>query len=247
MKYTTLGRTGVTVSKLCLGTMTYGGGEMPAWNTGTTGWHVSMEDAREHFKLAVDSGINFFDTADVYSCGLSEEITGRYLREMMSRDDVVVATKVFGVMGPGPNNRGLSRKHIIEGCEKSLKRLGMDYVDLYQIHRWDPNTPIEVTMEALHDVVKAGKALHIGASSMWAWQFITAQQVAERNGWTQFATMQNHYNLVYREEEREMLPYCEATGVASIPWSPLARGLVTRDRGAVTSDRKSTRLNSSHT
>ncbi|MFM2125619.1 MAG: hypothetical protein RL328_2070, partial [Acidobacteriota bacterium] len=176
------------------------------------------------------SGINFFDTADVYSCGLSEEITGRYLREMMSRDDVVVATKVFGVMGPGPNNRGLSRKHIIEGCEKSLKRLGMDYVDLYQIHRWDPLPEIEETLEALDSLVRSGKVRYIGASSMAAWQFSKALYKAKENGWHRFATMQNHYNLVYREEEREMIPLCVDQNVAVIPWSPLARGFLTGSR-----------------
>ena len=230
MKYTTLGRTGITVSRLCLGTMTYGGGEMPPWSTGTTGWHVTKQDAREHFKLAVDSGINFFDTADVYSVGLSEEITGQYLREMMSRDDVVVATKVFGVMGPGPNNRGLSRKHIVEGCEKSLERLGMDYVDLYQIHRWDSLPEIEETLEALDSLVRAGKVRYLGASSMAAWQFSKALYTAKAHGWHRFATMQNHYNLVYREEEREMIPLCIDQNIALIPWSPLARGFLTGSR-----------------
>jgi aryl-alcohol dehydrogenase-like predicted oxidoreductase len=210
--------------------MTYGGGEMPPWSTGTTGWHVNKQDAREHFKLAVDSGINFFDTADVYSIGLSEEITGQYLREMMSRDDVVVATKVFGVMGPGPNNRGLSRKHIVEGCEKSLKRLGMDYVDLYQIHRWDSLPEIEETLEALDSLVRAGKVRYLGASSMAAWQFSKALYTAKEHGWHRFATMQNHYNLVYREEEREMIPLCIDQNIALIPWSPLARGFLTGSR-----------------
>jgi len=210
--------------------MTYGGGEMPPWSTGTTGWHVTKQDAREHFKLAVDSGINFFDTADVYSVGLSEEITGQYLREMMSRDDVVVATKVFGVMGPGPNNRGLSRKHIVEGCEKSLERLGMDYVDLYQIHRWDSLPEIEETLEALDSLVRAGKVRYLGASSMAAWQFSKALYTAKAHGWHRFATMQNHYNLVYREEEREMIPLCIDQNIALIPWSPLARGFLTGSR-----------------
>ena len=210
---------------------------MPAWNTGTSGWHVNKEDAREHFKIALDSGINFFDTADVYSCGLSEEITGHHLREMASRDDVVVATKVFGVMGAGPNNRGLSRKHIIEGCEKSLKRLGMDYIDLYQIHRWDPLPEIEETLEALDSLVRDGKVRYLGASSMAAWQFSKALYLAKEHGWHRFATMQNHYNLVYREEEREMIPLCIDQKVGIIPWSPLARGLLTRPRPAGTSVR----------
>ncbi len=203
---------------------------MPAWNTGTTGWHVNKEDAREHFKIALDSGINFFDTADVYSCGLSEEITGHHLREMASRDDVVVATKVFGVMGAGPNNRGLSRKHIIEGCEKSLKRLGMDYIDLYQIHRWDPLPEIEETLDALDSLVRDGKVRYLGASSMAAWQFSKALYLAKEHGWHRFATMQNHYNLVYREEEREMIPLCIDQKVGIIPWSPLARGFLTGSR-----------------
>ncbi len=232
MKYTTLGKTGITVSRLCLGCMTYGGGPVPAWATGTTGWHVNKEDSREHFKLALDSGINFFDTADVYSIGLSEEITGVHLREMASRDDVVVATKVQGVMGPGPNKRGLSRKHIIEGCEASLKRLGMDYVDLYQIHRWDPGTPIEETLEALDSLVRAGKVRYLGTSSTAAWQLSKALYTAKEHGWHRFISMQNHYNLVYREEEREMIPLCMDQGLAVIPWSPLARGFLsgTRDK-----------------
>ena len=230
MKYTRLGRTGLEVSKLCLGCMSYG---IP--DRGTHQWTLDEDTSNDFIRRAVEAGINFFDTANFYSDGTSEEIVGRALGQYARREDIVIASKVFYPMRRGRNAGGLSRKEIMFEIDNTLRRLGTDYVDLYQIHRWDPNTPIEVTMEALHDVVKAGKALHIGASSMWAWQFITAQQVAERNGWTQFATMQNHYNLVYREEEREMLPYCEATGVASIPWSPLARGLVTRDRGAVTS------------
>jgi aryl-alcohol dehydrogenase (NADP+) len=230
MKFTTLGRTGVTVSRLCLGCMSYGGGEMPAWATGTSGWHVDKEAAREHFKLALEGGINFFDTADVYSLGRSEEITGHWLREMASRDDIVVATKVHGVMGPGPNNRGLSRKHIIEGCEKSLKRLGMDYVDLYQIHRFDPLTAVEETLEALDSLVRAGKVRYLGASSMAAWQLSKMLYTAKENGWHRFVSMQNHYNLVYREEEREMIPLCIDQGLAVIPWSPLARGFLTGTR-----------------
>ncbi len=232
MKYTTLGKTGITVSRVCLGCMSYGGGEIPAWSTGTTGWHVNKEDAREHFKIALDSGINFFDTADVYSVGLSEEITGAHLKDMASRDDIVVATKVQGVMGPSPNKRGLSRKHIIEGCENSLRRLGMDYVDLYQIHRWDPGTPIEETLEALDSLVRAGKVRYLGASSMAAWQLSKALYTAKEHGWHRFISMQDHYNLVYREEEREMIPLCMDQGLAVIPWSPLARGFLTGSRDA---------------
>jgi aryl-alcohol dehydrogenase-like predicted oxidoreductase len=229
MKYTRLGRTGLEVSTLCLGCMSYG---VP--DRGTHQWTLDEDTSRDFLRRAVEAGINFFDTANFYSDGTSEEIVGRALTEFARREDIVIASKVFYPMRRGRNAGGLSRKAIMFELDNSLRRLGTDYIDLYQIHRYDPNTPIEVTMEALHDVVKAGKVLHIGASSMWAWQFITAQHAAERNGWTQFATMQNHYNLVYREEEREMLPYCAATGVAALPWSPLARGLVTRDRGAVT-------------
>jgi aryl-alcohol dehydrogenase-like predicted oxidoreductase len=181
--------------------------------------------------MAVDGGITFFDTADVYSGGTSEVATGRLLRKLIDRDEVVVATKVHGQMTPGPNGRGLSRKHILAAIDASLARLGMDYVDLYQIHRWDKLTPIEETMEALHDVVRAGKARYIGASSMYAWQFARAQHVAERNGWTKFVSMQNHLNLVYREEEREMLPLCIEDGIGVIPWSPLARGMLAGNRG----------------
>ena len=239
MQYTLLGKTGMTVSRLCLGTMSYGGGDIPSWSAGTKGWHVNKEDAREHFKLALDNGITFFDTADVYSAGLSEEITGHYLREMAHRDDIVLATKVHGPMGHGPNKKGLSRKHIIEACDNSLRRLGMDYIDLYQIHRWDINTPIEVTLDALDSLVSAGKVRYIGASSMAAWQFSKALYLAKENGWHRFSTMQNHYNLVYREEEREMIPLCIDQGVALIPWSPLARGFLsgTRQREGVTTQR----------
>jgi 1-deoxyxylulose-5-phosphate synthase len=214
--------------------MSYGGGDIPAWALGTKGWHVEMEGAREHFKIALDAGINFFDTADVYSVGLSEQITGHYLREMATRDQVVVATKVFGAMGPSPNQRGLSRKHIIEACDSSLRRLGMDFIDLYQIHRWDPNTPIEETLEALDSLVRAGKVRYLGASSMAAWQLSKALYTAKINGWHRFVTMQNHYNLIYREEEREMIPLCMDQGLGIIPWSPLARGFLsgTRKQGA---------------
>jgi aryl-alcohol dehydrogenase (NADP+) len=210
--------------------MTYGGGDIPAWSTGTKGWHVNKEDAREHFKLALDSGINFFDTADVYSIGLSEEITGTHLKEMASRDDVVVATKVQGIMGPGPNRRGLSRKHIVEGCENSLRRLQMDYVDLYQIHRWDSGPAIEETLDALDSLVRSGKVRYLGASSMAAWQLSKALYTAKEHNWHRFATMQNHYNLVYREEEREMIPLCMDQGLGVIPWSPLARGFLSGTR-----------------
>jgi aryl-alcohol dehydrogenase-like predicted oxidoreductase len=238
MQYTALGNTGITVSRLCLGCMSYGSGEVPPWATGTRGWHVGKEDAREHFRIALDAGITFFDTADVYGIGQSEEITGAHLRDMASRDDIVVATKVHGVMGPGPNRRGLSRKHIIEACENSLRRLGMDFVDLYQIHRWDPNTPIEETLDALDSLVRSGKVRYLGASSMAAWQLSKALYTAKERGWHRFVTMQNHYNLVYREEEREMIPLCMDQGLGIIPWSPLARGFLTgtrqRDSGSTT-------------
>ena len=230
MKFTNLGKTGITVSRLCLGCMSYGGGEMPAWAQGTRGWHVNKEDAREHFAMALDAGINFFDTADVYSAGLSEEITGFYLNEMASRDDIILATKVHGVMGAGPNRRGLSRKHILEACDNSLRRLRMDYIDLYQIHRWDPKTPIEETLDALDSLVRAGKVRYLGASSMAAWQLSKALYTAKENRWHRFVAMQNHYNLVYREDEREMIPLCMDQGLAVIPWSPLARGFLTGTR-----------------
>ncbi|MEO8097828.1 MAG: aldo/keto reductase [Acidobacteriota bacterium] len=230
MKYTTLGQTGITVSRLCLGCMSYGGGELPSWALGTAGWHVNKEDARQHFATALEGGINFFDTADVYSIGRSEEITGAYLKEMASRDDVVVATKVHGVMGPGPNRRGLSRKHIIEACENSLRRLQMDYVDLYQIHRWDSLPALEEILDALNSLVQSGKVRHLGASSMAAWQLSKALYTAKEHGWHRFVSMQNHYNLVYREEEREMIPLCMDQGLAIIPWSPLARGFLTGTR-----------------
>jgi aryl-alcohol dehydrogenase-like predicted oxidoreductase len=230
MKFTTLGKTGITVSRLCLGCMSYGGGEMPAWSQGTRGWHVNKEDAREHFAMALDAGINFFDTADVDSAGLSEEITGFYLNEMASRDDIILATKVHGVMGAGPNRRGLSRKHILEACDNSLRRLRMDYIDLYQIHRWDSKTPIEETLDALDSLVRAGKVRYLGASSMAAWQLSKALYTAKENRWHRFVAMQNHYNLVYREDEREMIPLCMDQGLAVIPWSPLARGFLTGTR-----------------
>jgi aryl-alcohol dehydrogenase (NADP+) len=197
-------------------------------------WSLSEDASRPFIRRAVEAGINFFDTANVYSAGSSEEIVGAALRDFASRDEIVLATKVHGRMRPGPNGGGLSRKAIFAEIDASLRRLGTDYVDLYQIHRWDPTVPIEETLEALHDVVKAGKARYIGASSMWAWQFAKALHLAERNGWTRFVTMQNYYNLLYREEEREMLPLCADEGIAVIPWSPLARGRLTRDWDATT-------------
>jgi aryl-alcohol dehydrogenase (NADP+) len=223
MEYVSLGRTGLKVSKLCLGTMTYGD---PAWRS----WVLSEDAGRPFIKRALEHGINFFDTADMYSNGVSEEILGRAVRDFATRDHVVIATKVFYPMSTDSNDRGLSRKHIMSAIDASLRRLGTDYVDLYQIHRWDPDTPIEETLLALHDVVRAGKARYIGASSMWAWQFATALHLAGRNGWTRFVSMQNHYNLVYREEEREMLPLCGAEGIGVIPWSPLARGFLAGNR-----------------
>ncbi|MBT2290874.1 aldo/keto reductase [Paenibacillus albidus] len=224
MEYIKLGSTGLEVSRLCLGCMSYGIPER-----GTHAWTLGEEESRPFIQRALELGINFFDTANIYSDGTSEEIVGRALRDFTSRDEVVIATKVHGRMRPGPNGGGLSRKVIMSEIDHSLKRLGTDYVDLYQIHRWDHETPIEETLEALHDVVKAGKARYIGASSMYAWQFMTALHVAERNNWTKFVSMQNYVNLLYREEEREMLPLCEALGIGVIPWSPLARGRLTRD------------------
>ncbi|HEX2320828.1 MAG TPA: aldo/keto reductase [Streptosporangiaceae bacterium] len=223
MKYVNLGRTGLRVSRVCLGMMSYGNDSDRPW--------VLDEDAAEPIvKAAVDGGITFFDTADVYSAGASEVATGRLLSKYFSRDQVVVATKVHGAMGAGENDRGLSRKHILAGIDASLRRLNMDYVDLYQIHRWDSRTPIEETMDALNDVVRAGKARYIGASSMYAWQFAKAQYCADAHGWTRFSSMQNHYNLLYREEEREMIPQCVDQGVGVIPWSPLARGVLAGNR-----------------
>jgi aryl-alcohol dehydrogenase-like predicted oxidoreductase len=223
MEYIRLGQTGMEVSRICLGCMSYG---VP--DRGNQLWALNEEESRPFIKRSLESGINFFDTANVYSGGTSEEIVGRLLKELARREEIVIATKVFFRMRPGPNGMGLSRQAIFAEMDASL-RLGTDYVDLYQIHRWDYNTPIEETMEALHDVVKAGKARYIGASSMYAWQFAKAQAVAERNGWTRFVSMQNYVNLLYREEEREMLPLCKAEGVGVIPWSPLARGRLTRD------------------
>jgi len=223
VKYVNLGSTGLRVSRVCLGMMSFGNDSDRPW--------VLDEDAAEPIvKAAADGGIMFFDTADAYSGGASEVATGRLLARMFRRDEVVVATKVFMPMGRGENSGGLSRKHVLSGIDASLQRLDMDYVDLYQIHRWDYRTPIEETMEALHDIVRAGKARYIGASSMFAWQFAKAQHAADRHGWTRFVSMQNHYNLIYREEEREMIPQCIDQGVGVIPWSPLARGVLAGSR-----------------
>jgi 1-deoxyxylulose-5-phosphate synthase len=223
VRYVRLGRTGLEVSRVCLGCMSFG----DAGRGGQT-WSIPEQEARPFFVRALELGINFFDTANVYSAGSSEEITGRALRDLAKRDEIVLATKVHGRMHDGPNGGGLSRKAILSEIDNSLRRLGTDYVDLYQIHRWDPHTPIEETVEALHDVVRAGKARYVGASSMWAWQFAKALHVADSHGWTRFVTMQNHYNLLYREEEREMLPLCADEGVGVVPWSPLARGRLAR-------------------
>ena len=223
MQYTYLGRTGVKVSRLCLGCMSYGD---PKWRP----WVLDEQAAMPFFRKAVEAGINFFDTADVYSFGASEEITGKALREYAKLEQVVIATKVFGDMGEGPNMKGLSRKHIQQGCEASLRRLGVETIDLYQIHRYDPHTPIDETLAALDLLVRQGKVRYLGASSMAAWKFAQALSLSERNGWARFVTMQNHYNLIYREEEREMIPLCQAEGVGVIPWSPLARGLLAGTR-----------------
>ncbi|GAC1531942.1 MAG: aldo/keto reductase [Acidimicrobiales bacterium] len=223
MDYTRLGQTGLEVSRICLGCMSYGEPER-----GGHPWSLDEDASGPFFRQALDSGINFFDTANVYSAGSSEEITGRALLGLTARENVVIATKVHGKMRPGPNGGGLSRKAIFYEIDESLRRLGTDYVDLYQIHRFDPHTPIEETLEALHDVVRAGKARYIGASSMHAWQFTKALFIADRHGWTRFVSMQNHYNLLYREEEREMIPLCQDQGIGVIPWSPLARGRLAR-------------------
>ena len=229
MRYVKLGNTGLDVSAVCLGCMSYG-----SPGQGNHPWTLDEESSRPFIQRALELGINFFDTANVYSLGSSEEILGRALRDFARRDEVVIATKVHGRMRPGPNGAGLSRKAIFQEIDSSLRRLGTDYVDLYQIHRWDHRTPIEETVEALHDVVKAGKALYVGASSMWAWQFSKALHVADAHHWTPFSTMQNHYNLLNREEEREMMPLCADRGIGVIPWSPLARGKLTRPWDAST-------------
>ena len=225
MEYVRLGSAGLMVSRICLGMMSYG-------SQAERAWHLDEAAAEPIVKAAADGGITFFDTADTYSGGVSEEITGRLLGRLFGRrEDYVLATKVYFPMGTGPNDRGLSRKHVLSAIDASLRRLGTDYVDLYQIHRWDYQTPIEETMEALHEVVRAGKTRYIGASSMFAWQFAKAQNLAGRHGGTRFASMQNHYNLIYREEEREMIPLCADQGVAVLPYSPLARGVLTGNRG----------------
>src|SRR3712207_2470175 len=224
MDYMKFGRTGLEVSRICLGCMSYG-----EPSRGSHAWTLPEAESRPFIRKALDLGVNFFDTANIYSDGTSEEIVGRALNDFVPREDVVIATKVHGRMRPGPNGAGLSRKAILRELDASLRRLGTDYVDLYQIHRWDPETPIEETMEALHDVVRAGKVRYLGASSMYAWQFAKAQYTADLNGWTRFVSMQDHYNLLYREEEREVLPFCEDQGIGVLPWSPLARGRLTRD------------------
>ena len=224
MQYVNLGKTGMKVSRLCLGMMSYGSKKWRAWV-------LEEEDSKPFIERALDAGINFFDTADVYSLGESERVTGNILREIgVRRENIVVATKVNGQMSDDINDKGLSRKHILDSIDKSLRRLQMDYVDLYQIHRWDDSVPIEETMEALNDVVRAGKARYIGASSMFAWQFARALHTSEKHGWTKFISMQNHYNLVYREEEREMIPLCIDQGIGLLPWSPMARGFFAGDR-----------------
>jgi aryl-alcohol dehydrogenase-like predicted oxidoreductase len=225
MKHTTLGKSGLQVSRLALGCMSYG---TPSWRP----WVLTEDAARPFFRRAVEAGINFFDTADMYSLGVSEEVTGRALRELTRREEVVIATKVNYAMGPGPNMAGLSRKHIVQACEASLKRLGVEAVDLYQIHRFDPHVAIDETLEALNDLVRSGKVHYIGASSGSAWRLAQALATSDRCGWARFVSMQNHYNLVYREEEREMIPLCRQEGLGLIPWSPLARGLLTRPRPA---------------
>ncbi len=223
MDYLRLGSTGLKVSRICLGTMTYGSSR---WRP----WVLDESDSLPFFKRAIEHGITFFDTADMYSSGKSEEVVGRAVKQYTVRDQIVIATKAFYPMGEGPNDRGLSRRHLMDAIDASLRRLGTEYVDLYQVHRFDPETPIEETLEALHDIVKAGKARYIGASSMYAWQFARMLHVADARGWTRFVSMQNHYNLVYREEEREMMPLCREEGVGVIPWSPLARGFLAGNR-----------------
>jgi aryl-alcohol dehydrogenase-like predicted oxidoreductase len=234
MQYVKLGRTGLDVSRICLGCMSYGEGAR-----GSHPWALDEDSSRPYFRQALDAGINFFDTANVYSGGTSEEFLGRALKDVgADRNSVVIATKVHGRVRPGPNGSGLSRKAIVTEVEHSLRRLGADYIDLYQIHRFDSTTPLEETLEALHDVVRAGKVRYLGASSMWAWQFASALYTADAHGWTRFVSMQNHYNLLYREEEREMLPLCRDQGIGVIPWSPLARGRLTRpwDEGTARSE-----------
>lgn len=229
MEYTRLGSSGLQISRVVLGCMSYGDP-----GRGAHPWSLPEDESRPFLRRALEAGVTTFDTADVYSDGSSEEILGRALRDFARRDEVVVMTKVFNRTRPGPNGAGLSRAHVLSAVDDSLRRLGTDHVDVYQIHRWDPDTPVEETMEALHDVVRAGKARYLGASSMWTWQFAKAQHVADLHGWTRFVSMQDQYNLVQREEEREMLPYCLDQGVGVVPWSPLARGRLTRDWDATT-------------
>ncbi len=231
MDYVNLGRTGLKVSRICLGCMTYGEPATGPRQVGRHAWTLNEAESQPFLRQALDLGINFFDTANVYSSGDSERVVGRFLKANTRREAVVIGTKLHGVMREEPNGRGLSRKEIVYELEQSLKRLETDYVDLYQIHRWDYETPIEETLEALDDMIKAGKVRYIGASSMWAWQFAQALYLADRYGWTRFATMQNHYNLIYREEEREMMALCRAEGIGVIPWSPLARGRLARPSG----------------
>src|SRR5579872_4543933 len=240
MDYVNLGRTGLKVSRICLGCMTYGAPAVGEPKPGRQPWALNEEQSQPFLRQALDLGINFWDTANVYSSGASEEVVGRFLKANVRRESVVVATKVWGVMRDEPNGRGLSRKEILFELDQSLRRLQMDYVDLYQIHRWDPETPIDETLEALHDVVKAGKVRYIGASSMYSWQFAKALYLAERHGWTRFVSMQNHYNLLYREEEREMMGLCAAEGIGVLPWSPLARGRLTRPWQSETTRRSET-------
>ncbi|HUX22375.1 MAG TPA: aldo/keto reductase [Spirochaetia bacterium] len=236
MQYVRLGTTGVKVSRICLGTMTYGTSK---WRD----WVLDEKDALPFYRRAIEQGINFIDTADMYSRGVSEEVTGHAIKQFAKRDQIILATKVYNAMGDGPNDRGLSRKHIMDAIDASLRRLGTDYVDLYQIHRWDRDTPIEETLDALNDIVRQGKARYIGASSMFAWQFSKALYTSESRGFARFVTMQNHYNLVYREEEREMIPLCCEQGIGIIPWSPLARGFLagnrSRDKSGETTRSKS--------
>jgi 1-deoxyxylulose-5-phosphate synthase len=237
MKYVNLGHTGMKVSRICLGCMSYGSSQ---WRP----WVLDEEAAQPFFQRAVEAGINFFDTADMYSLGVSEEVTGRALRKYARLEEVVIATKVFNPMSERPNMGGLSRKHVVQGCEASLKRLGVETIDLYQIHRMDPNTPLEETLEALDLLVRQGKVRYLGASSSTAWKFAKALSLSERNGWARFVSMQNHYNLVYREEEREMIPLCEAEGIGVIPWSPLARGLLAGTRKSLDDKQATTRAGS---
>ncbi len=240
MDYVNLGRTGLKVSRICLGCMTYGAPATGELKAGRHAWALDEAASQPFFRQALDLGITFFDTANVYSSGESEAVLGRFLKANVRRESVVIATKVHGLMRDEPNGRGLSRKAILFEADQSLRRLGTDYIDLYQIHRWDDDTPIEETLEALHDLVKAGKVRYLGASSMHAWQFAKALYLADRHGWTRFVSMQNHYNLLYREEEREMLPLCQAEGIGVIPWSPLARGRLARPAQAEPTPRLAT-------